>query len=172
MYGSPRVFLALLPAFALVVACDMSPTLTAPPPTGSTSAAMPMTSGALAANSGMMGLSGSTTAAETQPVRMNSVDVQSILVNNTATGVASNGQTYYAWFGPTGQVHYEQGTVRDTGTWRTLPDGRLCSQMSRHQADGEQCYSVYRNGNVMTFDQSDGNSMGSFSVLAGNPQDL
>jgi hypothetical protein len=175
MFGSSRVFLAALPAVAMLAACGSSPTATAPPPPGATSTApaTPMTSGALAANSGLMtALSGSTTPPETQPTRLDSAAIQSTLVNNTVTGLASNGETYYAWFGPTGQVHYEQGAVRDTGTWRTLPDGKLCSQMARHQADGEQCYTLYRSGSVMTFEQADGNTLGSFSVLPGNPQDL
>ena len=170
MPGLPRIFLAALPALAMLAACsnDM-PTTTAPPPTGATAAApMPMTSGA-EANAGMSGLSGST---EPPPIQMNSADIQSLLVNNTATGIATNGETYYAWFGPTGQIHFEQGTVRDTGTWRTLPDGRLCSQMARRQSQGEQCYSLYRNGSALTFAQPDGKTVGSFSVLTGNPQDL
>src|ERR1700747_2184627 len=100
---------------------------------------------------------------------MSSADVKSLLVNNTATGVARNGETYYAWFGPSGQIHYEQGAARDTGTWRILRDGSVCSLMTRRQDKGEQCYSLYRSGNVLTFDQPDGTTVGSFSVLAGNP---
>ena len=99
-------------------------------------------------------------------------DVQSILANNTVTGIARNGQTYFAWFGPTGQLRFAQGTIRDTGTWRTLPDGQLCSQMRRVDADAEECYTLYHNGSVMTFNRPDGSMAGSFTVLSGNPQDL
>jgi hypothetical protein len=169
MSASPRVLFVALPAFAVLAACDSSPTLTAPPPD---SPSMPMTSGVSAANSGMMTeLSGSTTP-PSQPIRLTSVDIQSMLVNNTATGTAGNGETYYAWFGPTGQIRFEQGTLRDTGTWRTLPDGRLCSLMTRHQADGEECYSLYRSGDALTYDRPDGSPIGNFAVLAGNPRDL
>ena len=44
--------------------------------------------------------------------------------------------------------------------------------MARRQDKGEQCYSLHRNGNVLTFDQPDGTPVGTFSVLPGNPQDL
>ena len=163
MFGSSRLVLAALPVVLMLAACssdNASSTMTPSGPTTATTAPMapPAASGS--------------TMAEPSPTHLSSADVRSLLVNNTATGVARDGQTYYAWFSPSGQIRYEQGASRDTGTWRTLSNGSLCSLMARRKDKGEQCYSLYRSGNVLTFDQPDGTTVGSFSVLPGNPQAL
>jgi len=152
------LFLAL-PALVLLAGCEQD-SMTQP-----TSAAAPVGSSAPPA-----GISGTTVAPG--PTRMTSAEIKSTLANNTATGVARNGQTYYAYFGPTGQVRFQQDDIRDTGTWRILPDGLFCSQMTRINDGAEQCYTLYRNGQVMTFDRPDGTPIGSFTALAGNPRDL
>jgi hypothetical protein len=165
MPGSLRIALAALPLLALLAGCSSDNSSATPAGTTTSTVApatMPITP---APGSG-------TTAAGSQPERLGTADVQATMVNNTVTGIAANGQTYFAWFGPTGQIRFAEGTIRDTGTWRTLPDGQFCSKMSRLHNGIEECYTLYRNGNVLTFDRPDGTPVGSFSVLPGNPQDL
>jgi hypothetical protein len=156
---SPKALLFALPALVLLAGCahdSMTQPATATAPVGSS--APPA------------GISGTTAAPG--PTRMTAAEIESTLKNHTATGVARNGQTYYAYFGPHGQVRFQQDDIRDTGTWRIMPDGRFCSQMTRINDGAEQCYTLYRNGQVMTFDRPDGTPIGSFTALAGNPRDL
>jgi hypothetical protein len=140
-------------------ATPVSPTVTPiQPPSSSAQATAP---GAIAGTSTPGG-----------PTKMTPTEIQSMLANNTATGVSRSGSAYYAWFSPSGQVRFVEGEVRDTGTWRILPDGQLCTQMARLNAGQDQCYSIYREGQVLTYDRPDGTTIGTFSVLSGNPQNL
>src|SRR5919199_700732 len=47
-----------------------------------------------------------------------------------------------------------------------LPDGQLCSIRSTETT--EQCYSLWREGNLVRFDRLDGVPVGSVTVLPGN----
>ena len=53
-----------------------------------------------------------------------------------------------------------------------LPDGQLCTQMARLNNGEDQCYTIYREGQVLTYDRPDGVRIGTFSVISGNPQNL
>ena len=166
MSGSLRMILIALPLLAPLAACtsDMSPATT---PAGTTTS----TVGPITTPPPPVASSG-TTAAGSGPICLGLADIQTTLVNNTVTGVAANGQTYFAWFGSTGQIRFAEGSIRDTGTWRTLPDGQFCSRMARLHNNEEECYTLYRDSNFLTFDRPDGNPVGSFTILPGNPQDL
>jgi hypothetical protein len=159
MLASRKAFLFALSAFVLLAGCAPDSTTT------------PATTTAPAASSAPPAAISGTTVAPGR-TRMTAVEIQSTLANNTATGTARNGQTYYAYFGPTGQVRFQQDNISDTGTWQILPDGQFCSRMARINDGIEQCYTLYRNGQVMTFDRPDGTPIGSFTALAGNPHDL
>lgn len=171
MQVRPCAILLALPALVVLAGCSSAPERASPAASASTAAPPVQTPGATVTPNMPPATSGSSTMTAA-PIRMTPTDIRSTLVNNTATGLSSDGQTYFAWFGPTGQVRFVQGNFRDTGTWRILPDGSLCSQMRQIADNAEQCYSVYRNGNVMSYGRPGGSELGSFSVLPGNPQNL
>jgi len=118
------------------------------------------------------GIAGTTAAQSATPARLGTDQIAVLLAGNTATGIASDGRAYAAYFLPDGQVRFRVGASTDSGTWRATPDGRLCSSLARIDGGAEQCYSLYRVGNAFRFDRPDGNQVGTFQVLAGNPQSL
>lgn len=104
--------------------------------------------------------------------RLTAIEVQTLMTGNTAAGIAANGQPYYAFFRRNGGVEFRQATIVDSGSWRVLPDGRICSTLTNINSGTEQCYALYRNGTNVDYDRPDGNRMGTFTVEAGNPQNL
>ncbi len=104
------------------------------------------------------------------PTRLSAGDIAALISGNTAAGTADDGQAYYAYFANDGAVEFREGAVVDTGRWRVLGDGRLCSRMASIGAGTEECYFLYRDGTTIDFDRPDGNRIGTFTVEAGNPQ--
>src|SRR6185437_14264479 len=105
------------------------------------------------------------------PARLGSNEIIALMVGNTATGVASNGQPYYMHFQRDGRVRFREGDFNDSGSWRVTSDNRLCTSMTKTNVGVEQCYGLYREGNNVAFER-DGARVGSFTVLSGNPQNL
>jgi hypothetical protein len=118
--------------------------------------------------------SGTSTMPLAAPDRISPTDTAGIVSGNTVTGIASDGQPYYAWFAPNGQLRFRQGTFIDAGTWRIGPDGRFCTAMTKINGGIEECYLLYRTTTptAIRFDRLDGTTAGTFSVLPGNPQAL
>jgi hypothetical protein len=104
------------------------------------------------------------------PARLTGGEIASLLSDNTASGVASNGQPYYVYFSHDGRARFREVTYNDSGSWRVLGD-RLCTTMTKINVGAEQCYTLYRDGTNVAFER-DGARLGSFSVLAGDPQNL
>jgi hypothetical protein len=105
-------------------------------------------------------------------LRLTAAEVRVLIAGNTAAGIAANGQPYYAYFRPDGAVEFRQADLSDSGSWRVMPDGRICSTLTRINAGAEQCYSLYRNGTNVDYHRPDGNRVGTFTVEAGDPQNL
>ena len=166
-------------AFALpflAAACNPSPyRVNGPPPQA---AEPPVATGALGAPYApgtVVASSGSTIAPianPSAPMRMSATDIAAALSNNTASGMTTNGQPYAIYFAGNGQERYREGAFNDAGTWRVLPDGRLCSSLVRLSNNSEECYIMYRTGNTLSFQAPDGVSTGSVAVTPGNPQNL
>jgi hypothetical protein len=97
---------------------------------------------------------------------------QALLAGNTITGMAENGQPYYAYFTTSGAIHLRMGSVDDSGTWRTATDGRVCTLYRRVGGGAEHCYAFYQLGQQIAFFEPSGNYGGAFTVLNGNPQNL
>jgi hypothetical protein len=106
------------------------------------------------------------------PMRMSANEIVGAMANNTASGAAANGAPYYAYFSANGEERFREGNFNDTGAWRVLADGRLCTQLPRVNNNAEQCYVLYRSGSLVTFQYLDGSQAGNFTLLAGNPQSL
>ena len=106
------------------------------------------------------------------PARLSNGEVAALLAGNTASGVASNGQTYYLYFMQDGRVRFREGDFNDAGSWRVSGDGLLCTSMTKTNVGVQQCYSLYRDGTNVAFTRPDGAKVGSFTVLAGDPQNL
>jgi hypothetical protein len=173
----PSLKLLALALPFLAVACNPSPyRVGGPPPQG---AEPPVATGALGAPYAPPGTvvasSGSTTAPianPSAPMRMSATDIAATLSNNTATGMTTNGNPYAIYFAGNGQERFREGAFNDAGTWRVLPDGRLCSALVRLNSNNEECYIMYRTGNTVSFQAPDGVSVGSIAVTPGNPQNL
>jgi len=116
------------------------------------------------------GVSGSSVG--TPGSRLTAAEVRALMTGNTAAGVAANGQPYFAFFRRGGGVEFRQANLLDSGSWRILPDGRICSTLTRINSGAEECYSLYRNGTNVDFHRPDGNRIGTFTVEAGDPQNL
>jgi hypothetical protein len=182
MSASRNRTLALLPFFAALAACGGEtppqtavlappPVVVQPPP----SVVVPGT--VLTPAPGIVvpptsGIAGTTAAPAATPARLGTDEIAKLLAGNTVTGVASDGRAYAAYFLPDGRVLFRTGTTTDSGTWRATSDGRLCSSLARIDRGAEQCYSLYRAASGYRFDRPDGNQVGSFQVVAGNPQSL
>jgi hypothetical protein len=106
------------------------------------------------------------------PARLSAGETLAVLSDNTATGVTTNGQVYYAYFKRDGQLQFAEPNYRDSGAWRVLPDGSLCSQLNKANSGVEQCYVLYREGNNIRFDRPDGGKVGAFTVEPGNVRTL
>ena len=160
----------------VAAACNPSPYRVGGPPPQATEP--PVATGALGApyaSGTAVASSGSTTAPianPSAPMRMSASDIAATLSNNTASGMTTNGQPYAIYFAGNGQERFREGAFNDAGTWRVLPDGRLCSALVRLSANNEQCYIMYRTGNTLSFQAPDGVGVGSVAVTPGNPQNL
>jgi len=115
---------------------------------------------------------GSGTSTAPGAMRLSQQELKGVLSGQTATGVARNGQTYYAYFQPNGEVRFEEGAFRDTGSWWVSDNDQLCSRLPKLDNGATQCYSVYRNGTLLTYNLPDGQTQGSFTTLSGNPRQL
>ncbi len=169
-----RVLLCSVPAACLLAACGYLPQPFAsnppsPPP--------PPVSGAFVAPPGTAApeYSGSSTAPAAAPgaaVRLSASDALALLANNTAIGVTDNGVPYGVFFTNDGVARLREPSLADTGTWRVLPDGQVCSQLPHVGSGAENCYVLERYGDVILFGRPDGPALGSIRVVAGNPQML
>lgn len=169
--------LPLLPALVLLAACEAAPyhpghaVSAAPPPPPP-----PNLTGALGtplAPAATMPLAGSSVpVVPGAPMRLSADEIAAAFTNNTAQGVAADGQPYAAYFTADGQERFRAGAFTDVGTWRVLPDGRFCSALTRLGGGGEECYIMYRSGNAITFQRPDGVTVGSVTVVAGDPLSL
>jgi hypothetical protein len=117
------------------------------------------------------GVSGSSTM-PMPGARMTANEIANTLTSNTVVGYANDGTPYYAYFLPNGEQRFRIGSTPDTGTWRVLGSGELCSRLVRINNGAEQCYWLYRNGDSVLFENVAGAQQGSFRVLPGDPQRL
>jgi hypothetical protein len=178
----------LLSALALLAACASHERRVATPAAGSAPSAQPAPpplTGALGApiapippslkaNEGLSG--GSTAPAPVampgKPVRMSANEITAALSNNSVRGVTTEGKPYTIYFAGNGHESFEQASFRDSGTWRVMPDGRLCSTLARVSDDTQQCYVMYRSGSRLTFESPEGVTVGDVTVVPGNPESL
>jgi hypothetical protein len=195
MIAPKRRWLVALPALALA-ACAVSNGPSHPLPADSTTSAIPapvitavpvVTAAPVVATAPSVtapvvttapatvvanGIAGGTTAVVV-PARLSAAEAHALLAGNTASGVGANGVAYYTYFAPDNRTVFSQGAYHDTGTWGITTDGRLCSRLYHVNQGAEECYSLYRNvNNTIGFQRPDGNQIGSFTVLAGDPQNL
>jgi hypothetical protein len=166
------LMLAVLPALALLAACggNPRPIAAAPPPPP------PALSGAIVAPSGSTVVySGSSVAPGVAPagaLRLSASDTLALLANNTAVGLTDAGVPYHVFFANNGVARFREETVADSGNCRVLPDGTVCSSLTRVSRGSESCYGLARYGDVIIYQRPDGVALGSIRVVAGNPQNL
>lgn len=176
MPGPSKLLVMLLPAVGLLAACASDyPTVVTLPPSP------PVENGALGAPIDPLAqrpLSGGTIAPAPMampaaPMRLSANEIAAVLANNTAEGLNANGQPYAVYFAGTGQERFRQGSFTDAGSWRVMPDGRLCSSLAQLSASNQECYILYRTGvNNVAFQRPDGTTVGTVTVIPGNPQNL
>ena len=181
--------LLLLPALALLAACASRETRVATPAASSVPRASPSSprlTGALGAPiaplpptaraSDGTQFSGTTSPAPVAmpgaPTRMSANEITSALSNNTASGVTTEGLPYEIYFSGDGKERFRQANFADNGTWRVLPDGRLCTSLARVSDDTQQCYVLYKSGQTVTFESPEGVTVGNVTLIPGNPKRL
>ncbi|HEX6841424.1 MAG TPA: hypothetical protein VF113_07840 [Stellaceae bacterium] len=179
--------LLLLPALALLAACASretqvrTPTASSAPPAPSSptltgALGAPIASPPSAGANGGTQFSGTTTPAPVAmpgaPTRMSANEITAALSNNTAEGVTTEGLPYEIYFSGDGQERFHQANFADNGTWRVLPDGRLCTSLSRVSDDTQQCYVMYKKGQTISFDSPEGVTVGNVTMVPGNPKRL
>ncbi|HYM03386.1 MAG TPA: hypothetical protein VET85_10595 [Stellaceae bacterium] len=172
MLGRTTARAMLVPALGLLAACTTDPryssetTVIEPPPALPGALGTPvMPSGVVAGDTVVPGV----VAAPGTPMRLSAMEVTAALANNTAEGRAANGLPYAIYFSSTGEERFRQGRFRDVGVWRVLPDGRFCSRLALLSANSEQCYVMYRSGNTVAYQLSDGVTLGSVVITPGDP---
>jgi hypothetical protein len=176
--------LLLLPALALLAACASHETRVATPAASSVPPSPPPLTGALGApiapmpqSVGGTQFSGASTAPAPvampgAPTRMSANEITAALSNNTADGVTTEGLPYTIYFSGDGQERFRQASFADNGTWRVMPDGRLCSSLARVSDGTQQCYIMYKKGETLTFESPEGITVGNVTMLPGNPKQL
>ncbi|HVJ54106.1 MAG TPA: hypothetical protein VM689_16685 [Aliidongia sp.] len=97
---------------------------------------------------------------------------QALVSGSTISGIGETGEPYFAFFDPSGTVHFRQGSFEDNGTWHARDDGRLCTLYRKVGNGAEHCYAFYQIGPQIVFYEPNGQSSGAFTILHGNPQDL
>jgi hypothetical protein len=113
-----------------------------------------------------------TTTTVLTSTQLSANEAVTLLSGNTATGMASNGQTYFMLFRNDRQLRFRENQYRDRGDWHVALDGQLCTTLRVVDVGVENCYALYRNGNTIDFGGRDGNRLGTFSVLQGDPQNI
>jgi hypothetical protein len=164
MRATIRPLIFALPALALASCYSAPPrtvTVQAPPPPVIV-AAPPVYSGSSVAPA----ISG-------VPVRLTATAAQQLLADNTAVGLTDDGTPFDVYFGGDGTARFRMRAVADGGTWRILPDGTLCSPLSRvAQGGADSCYTLSQDGDVILYHRPDGVALGSIRVVTGNPRNL
>ncbi len=161
-----RKIAVLIPTLGLLGACGIfgSEPKDAPPATTGAVVA-PATDMALAGSSALPSGGGSA-------VRLPASDVLGLLSNNTAIGLTSTGVPYEVYFASDGSAYFREANLLTKGSWRVLPDGRICSRLQAVNAGAENCYLLSRYGDVVLYQAPGGPVAGSIRVVAGNPQKL
>jgi hypothetical protein len=175
--------LLLLPALVLLAACASRETRIATPAASSVPSSPPPLTGALGApiapvpqSADGSQFSGSTAPAPVAmpgaPTRMSANEITAALSNNTAEGVTTEGLPYTIYFSGDGHERFRQAGFGDNGTWRVMPDGRLCSSLARVSDGTQQCYIMYKSGETLTFQSPEGVTVGNVTMVPGNPKRL
>ncbi len=105
-------------------------------------------------------------------LRLTASEALALLADNTAIGLTDAGVPYMVYFSNDGAAHFREDTLADTGTWRVLPDGQVCSELPSISHGAETCFALARYGDVILYQRPDGLALGSIRVVAGNPQNL
>lgn len=172
MLGRTTALAPLVPALGLLAACTTDPIYPSQTAMIEPPLALPGALGTPIMPTGVV--AGDTIVPDVAPppgtpVRLSAMEVTAALANNTAQGRAANGLPYAIYFSSTGQERFRQGSFTDVGAWRVLPDGRFCSKLMRLSANSEQCYIMYRSGNTIAYQLSDGVTLGSVVIMPGDP---
>ncbi len=160
MPATPRLLLFLLPAITALGGCGLLGHH------GDTAPGTPVYSGSSVAPSAAPGA-----MASTGP-RLSASEAFALLANNTVVGLTDAGTTYMVYFGNNGAVHFRENTIADTGSWRVLPNGEVCSELPSLSRGAETCFVLARYDDVILYQRPDGLALGSIRVIAGNPQNL
>jgi hypothetical protein len=178
MPASFRSLILALPALGALGGCGIFGFGSSPPPVPPATPPAPALNGALGApapGTPVQAFSGSSVApsvAPSAPMPLSAADALALLANNTAIGLTNAGVPYLVYFSNDGAARFREETLADSGTWRVLPDGELCSKLPNISNGAETCYRLARYGDVLIYERPNGPALGSIRVVAGNPQNL
>jgi hypothetical protein len=111
---------------------------------------------------------------------MTEEEIRTALVGNSLVGTDSTGAytIHYSAYGQMAIVYtgFKSGRTRnDSGTWRseTRDDGGwYCRQWTTLGKGKERCVQFFREGDMITWVESDGEITDNTELLAGNPENL
>jgi hypothetical protein len=167
----PVPLLILAPLALAACGQDPQPVVANPPPAQASTVLVPVPSISPTVPSGVTPGSGSSTPMVMR-AHLTQSQVVTLLTNNTARGVDTNGRPYDAYLAAGGSFRMDRQGITQAGTWRVLPDGQICSALNNGGAAAEQCYYLTPESNYVRYDRSDGTPLGTFVVVSGNPQNL
>jgi hypothetical protein len=183
---SPKLLLPVA-TLAALVACTgtvpsgstalatSQPVVTSPPATTTTTVVTTGPTGSYVSpfpGSASQSSTTTTTTIVSHPARLTANEVFVLLTDNTASGIATNGQANAMLFRHDGQLRFREGLFKDRGAWRVSTDGQLCATLKEVDVGMENCYTLSRNGTNVDLGDRNGSKVGSLTVLPGDPQNL
>jgi hypothetical protein len=168
----PLSLLILAPLALAACGQEPQPVVVKPQPAQTSTVLVPVPSISPTVTSGASTSGAGTSMPVVMRAHLTQSQVLALLTNNTARGVDTNGRPYDAYLASGGIFRMDRQGITQTGTWRVLPDGQICSALSNSGAAAEQCYYLTPESNYVRYDRSDGTPLGTFVVVAGNPQNL
>ena len=97
-------------------------------------------------------------------------DLPAVVANRTYRGM-SDGQPYAEYYAADGSVRGKTGGEPYTGSWKVVGEQLCFTYPKPGKADEVDCYSVYKNGDAMTWTDSDG-ALVETTYVEGNPDNL
>ncbi len=163
---TPSKWLMFAPALGLMAACSSNTPAYPPVSVAPPAATVPATPSAL--DTGTSGIAGTTA----RPLALTPTQIANTISNNTLTGIARNGVPYSIYFTSDGRQRFQQGNIRDAGTWHVTADGRFCWTFNKVSSGREECYVLYRSGDTITLQTPDGSASDTARLLTGNPEHI
>jgi len=113
-------------------------------------------------------------APQTYPKRLTAAELRerNVVARTSYVPGRFGPKTNVAYFTPDGKIKFRSPDIWDTGTWRIMDDGQLCTKYTKLRNGQETCQTIYLTGPDTTEAHlPDGTILKALSVV-GNPEGL